>query len=201
MVVRHHRTIHRVDWQWFVREKKKVFDTSSIPCLIKTKKSIFFLTSWQLIKKPSHINCLSSLFLNKVGWSKKNNNAEVDYPPLLWCRQNQRLADVVEFIMWAGVLVELLQCHGVRSGVFLAAGFGIILGCGARGEGGRAGARAVLAVGPAGGQRGVPAATVSAGRVSPAAPFLHRRLEPEIGRLERGESFFKAQNHNQCDHF
>lgn len=54
--------------------------------------------------------------------------------PLLWRRENRRLADVVELIR---VFVELLQCLGIWCGVsgggggFLAAGFGIILGGGA----------------------------------------------------------------------
>ena len=82
--------------------------------------------------------------------------------------------------MWAGVCVGLLQCLGIWCGVsgwgFLAGGFGIILGGRALGE---AGAGAGLAVGPAGGLRGVPAATVPAGRVPSATSFLHRRLERE----------------------
>lgn len=80
----------------------------------------------------------------------------------------------------AGVLVGLLQCFGIWCRGSLAGGlFGIILGCGAlRSEGG-AGAWAGLAVGPAGGLRGVSAATVPTGRVSSTASFFHRWLEPE----------------------
>lgn len=100
--------------------------------------------------------------------------------------------------MLAGVFVKLLQCLGIWCGVngggSLAGGFGIILGCGAQGVGGGAGARAGLAVGPTGGQRWVPAATVPAGRVSSAASFLHRRLQAEITRVEiRWRVTFKAQ--------
>lgn len=73
------------------------------------------------------------------------------------------------------VVVVLLQCLGVWSGLSgsLAAGFGIILG----GGGGEAVGVAGLTVGAAGGQRGVAAPAVPAGRVSPAASVLHRRLE------------------------
>lgn len=78
---------------------------------------------------------------------------------------------------------KLLQCLGFGSrcsgGGFLAAGFGIILGCWYLGVGGGAWVGAHLAVWPAVGQGGVSAATVPTGRVSPATAFLHGWLWAE----------------------
>lgn len=103
----------------------------------------------------------------------------------------ERTSDLQTWLSWsvlAGALVELFQCLGIWCGVSgggsLAGGFGIILGCEALGGGGGAGAGARLAVGPTGGLRWVPAATVPAGWVSSAASFLHRRLEAKITRVE-----------------
>lgn len=85
--------------------------------------------------------------------------------------------------MFADLVVKLIQCLGVWCGVtggrFLAAGFGIILGYGALGRGALAGARARLAVRPAGGLGGVSAAAVPAGRVSPATTFFDGGLQSE----------------------
>lgn len=110
----------------------------------------------------------------------------------------ERTSDLQTWLSWsvlAGALVELFQCLGIWCGVSgggsLAGGFGIILGCEALGGGGGAGAGARLAVGPTGGLRWVPAATVPAGRVSSAASFLHRRLEPTITRAEIRMLLFK----------
>lgn len=87
--------------------------------------------------------------------------------------------------MFADLVVKLIQCLGVWGGVlgegFLAAGFGIILGCGALGSGGGAGPGARLAVGPAGGLGGMSATAVPAGRVSPATTFFHGGLQSETG--------------------
>lgn len=120
--------------------------------------------------------CHSSI-KKQVGKKKKS-------PPSSSGAANQQLAEVGERpSMFADLVVKLIQCLGVWGGVvgegFLAAGFGIILGCGALGRGGGAGAGARLAVGPAGGLGGMSATAVPAGRVSPAAAFFYGGLQSE----------------------
>lgn len=81
-------------------------------------------------------------FLNqKTNWGEKKS------PPSSSGAANQQLADVGERqSMFADLVViqKLIQCLGVWrrvvGGGFLAVGFGIILGCGALGSGGGAGA-------------------------------------------------------------
>lgn len=85
------------------------------------------------------VMCLS--FLNqKSSWGEKKKN-----PPSPSGAANQQLAEVGECqFMLAESVVKLIQCLGVwcrvTGGGFLAVGFGIILGCGALGSGGLAGA-------------------------------------------------------------
>lgn len=83
------------------------------------------------------VMCHSSI-KNQVGEKKKS-------PPSSSGAATQQLADVGERqSMFADLAVKLIQCLGawcrVVDGGFLAAGFGIILGCGGLGSGSRAGA-------------------------------------------------------------
>lgn len=150
-----------------------IMTNSSFACLFKTKKK----SCSKLKNKPvSHVSFLNQ----KTSWEKKKS------PPSSSGAANQQLAEVGERQpMFADLVVKLIQCLGVWGGVlgegFLAAGFGIILGCGALGSGGGAGPGARLAVGPAGGLRGMSATAVPAGRVSPATTFFHGGLQSETG--------------------
>lgn len=128
--------------------------------------------------------CHSSI-KKQVGEKKKKS------PPSSSGAANQQLAEVGERqSMFADLVVKLFQCLGVWGRVigegFLAAGFGIILGCGALGSGGGAGAGARLAVGPAGGLGGMSATAVPTGRVSPATTFFYGGLQSE-GRVRNSQ--------------
>lgn len=144
---------------------------SSFACHFKIKKSHV----WNL--KISHGSHLSLISQSKSSWKKKS-------PPSSSGAANQQLADVGECqLMFVDLVVKLIQCLGVWCRVtgraFLAAGFGIILGYGALGSGGLAGAWARLAVRPAGGLRGLSATAVPTGRVSPATTLFYGGLQSE----------------------
>lgn len=132
-----------------------------------------------IISHGSHVSLVPQ---SKIKLEKRTS------PPSSSGAANQQLAEVGECqFVFVDLVAKLIQCLGVwcrvTAGGFLAAGFGIILGCGALGSGGLAGARARLAVRPAGGLGGMSATAVPAGRVSLATTFFHWGLQSR-DRLE-----------------
>lgn len=143
--------------------------------------------------------CLPCFSRKKNTGEKKNSNIEMLRPPTFSTGKTGIFQMWLSWSMRASVSVCLLEkllqnlgvCSRFGAGGFLAAGFGIVLGCGALW--GRA--CAGLAVGPAGRLWGVSASPVSAGRVPPASSsLLHRWLEQRKERNQmsnqiKGEDF------------
>lgn len=137
-------------------------------------------------KKKKHVRNLKISHGSHVSLvpQSKIKLEKITSPPSSSGAANQQLAEVGERqFMFVDLVVKLIQCLGVwcrvTGGGFLAAGFGMILGYGALGSGGLAGAWARLAVRPAGGLGGMSATAVPAGRVSLATTFFYWGLQSE----------------------